>query len=442
MIFCSDCIEAAAGDDPGSLWCTRNARPVPGIACNYYRGFEMAKTPKPTHPTQQLIDSLVDGDINGMGYHLMLERCDLSTLLAARAQIPASDTARYDMINNRIRQLDVGAAQPEAERSPIDAELIDAIEGDSLPSVTEILADTEDDSSSPPMQANPEQAAQIQVGELIGMIKAFDFVKKLTTVGTLKVLAQLKETKQYKGLSLIGPDEKLTTVGTWADFCGAIGQSVNKVDEDILNLSTFGESFMEASNRLGLGYREMRKLRKLPEDERAVVLENVEIAVSDKNAIVSLIDDLAAKHAKEKADLATQLEKTAGERDAARRGRDKLLEENAALKEAEELRALKPPAPDQEADRLRGELAALARQNGANIATEMRRGIIDLLKAGEATGVDHRPFLAGLLIEIERQVNVLRGDFHLPSTLDDDPTPVWMRPDFDPLAAAHGQIQG
>lgn len=325
-----------------------------------------------------------------------------------------------------------------------------------LPTVGEMIAATD---TALPTKPDAAQAAQIQVGELIGMVKAFDFMKKLTTVGTLKVLAQIKESKQYKGLTLTGQDGELTTVGTWADFCGAIGQSVNKVDEDLLNLATFGETFMESSNRLGLGYREIRKLRKLPEDDRTVVLENVEIAVSDKTAIVSLIDDLAAKHHRDKAALEAQyaqekevaaseksalekkLEETTNQLTASRTRVQTLVEENNNLKEAEEVRKLSPPDPDEESERIRDYLTKTAGQIKANIAAGLRKGILELDGQANLTGINEKPFLAGLLIDLEQAINILRADFQIPAKLDGDPTPEWLRPGFDPLKAAHGLPQ-
>ena len=112
-----------------------------------------------------------------------------------------------------------------------------------------------------------------QAYELVGMLKAFDFTKKVTTVGTLKILAEIKEAKQYKGLELLDKDKNPRHVGTWSEFCEVLGYSVNKIDEDLQNLSKFGEDFLETSQRLGLGYREMRKLRQLPEEARAEIVD-------------------------------------------------------------------------------------------------------------------------------------------------------------------------
>ena len=96
--------------------------------------------------------------------------------------------------------------------------------------------------------------------EVMGTLKAFNFVQKLLTVGSLKKLQEIKETKKYKGLSVVDDSGNLLTVGNFADFCKACGLSDKKVYEDLQNLNYFGEEFMETSQRLGLGYREMRKL--------------------------------------------------------------------------------------------------------------------------------------------------------------------------------------
>lgn len=45
---------------------------------------------------------------------------------------------------------------------------------------------------------------QVQLSEKIGALKATSFIKKLLTVSEIKLLAEIKETKQYKGLQVFG----------------------------------------------------------------------------------------------------------------------------------------------------------------------------------------------------------------------------------------------
>ncbi|MCU4378251.1 hypothetical protein [Acinetobacter haemolyticus] len=144
---------------------------------------------------------------------------------------------------------------------------------------------------------------QIQLSEKLGAIKATAFIKKLVTVTEIKLLAEIKETKQYKGLKLVDHTGKLVTVTTFEDFCQHLGMSREKVDQDILNLSTFGEDFLETSQRMGLGYRDLRKLRKLPESDREVLINGEAVKAEDRESLIDLIEEMSAKHAKEKDQL-------------------------------------------------------------------------------------------------------------------------------------------
>jgi hypothetical protein len=344
----------------------------------------------------------------------------------------------------------IGGTQPQQERDDMaisdskptgkapsvsaDSNEQEARELEQLPSVGEMLAETGEAEA-------PISDDHVRLSEMVGMLKATAVQEKFLNVFRVKMLSEIKESKKYKGLPIVGADGKVGTVQTWADFCGAMGYEPTIIDENIRNLSILGEEFLQFSNRIGLGYRDLRKLRKLPEEDRAVVLDQIEVDVGDKQAIVSLIDDLAAKHAKEKEELTKKLDTAEKELQASRNRTERLRQEKEKLEEAEELRKLTPALPDEEAERLRAELSALGRQTKATVMTEMRRGIKDLLELGNARGVDEKPFAAGLLIEIMLELNILRSDFLLPAKLDADPTPVWARPGFDPLKAARGEAQ-
>lgn len=143
---------------------------------------------------------------------------------------------------------------------------------------------------------------QIRLTERIGALKATEFVRKLVTVTTIKMLAEIKEAKQYKGLKII-LNEELVTSPTWDQFCQHIGLSREKVDEDIRNLSVFGEDFLETSQRMSLGYRDLRKLRKLDDADREVIINGESVKTEDRESLIDLIEEMSAKHAKDKATL-------------------------------------------------------------------------------------------------------------------------------------------
>jgi len=83
------------------------------------------------------------------------------------------------------------------------------------------------------------------------MLKFAQFQKKVVTVTTIKLLAELKESKKYKNLSLVGEDGNPVPVTTFSDLCQAMGLSYEKVNQDIQNLSAFGEEFLESAQRIG-----------------------------------------------------------------------------------------------------------------------------------------------------------------------------------------------
>ena len=146
---------------------------------------------------------------------------------------------------------------------------------------------------------------QIRLTERIGALKATEFVRKLVTVTTIKMLAEIKEAKQYKGLKII-LNEELVTSPTWDQFCQHIGLSREKVDEDIRNLSVFGEDFLETSQRMSLGYRDLRKLRKLDDADREVIIEGEAVKAEDRESLIDLIEEMSAKHRKQKDALETE----------------------------------------------------------------------------------------------------------------------------------------
>ena len=157
---------------------------------------------------------------------------------------------------------------------------------------------------------------QIQFSEKLGMLKATSLFKKLLTVSEIKFLAEIKESKQYKGVSVIGENGELLTVSTWADFCSGLGKSHQHVDEEIRNLGAFGEDFLETSQRMSLGYRDLRKLRKLDDADREVIINGESVKTEDRESLIDLIEEMSAKHRKEKDALESANKELKADKDA------------------------------------------------------------------------------------------------------------------------------
>lgn len=184
-----------------------------------------------------------------------------------------------------------------------------------------------------------------QTYEIAGRIQAFTFMGKVLTVGVLIQLKQIKELKSYRDLP---------NVGTWDKYCQYLGFSRQKVDEDLQNLATFGEEFLQTVGGFGLGYRDMKKLRQLTHDG-TVTIDADCITIGDETIPIN------PDHADE---LQTAIEQIITQKNEIAE-RNKKLEkdfsgavkeevkgyhskEKALLKEVERLKAFDPEEKDRE----------------------------------------------------------------------------------------------
>lgn len=251
--------------------------------------------------------------------------------------------------------------------------------------------------------------------EVMGMIKAFSFVEKLATVSNLKILAELKENKKYKGLSYVNAEGKLETVSTWEQFCTACGLGKRKIDEDLANLSTFGEEFLETSQRLGLGYREMKKLRKLPEEARAEIVEADYSEATDKEDLIEKIEELSVKHAKEKENLTKQLEAAKSNYEAQAKvlanKNDQIDRLDTEL--AKKTKAIETQTPDKKGGDLRKEVSQIAYGAEAILRGQVRPAFDVLFEHSKKSGIDHTQFMSGVVAEIELALIELKDTYGL-----------------------------
>ncbi|MBI0036709.1 hypothetical protein H3T61_00470 [Gilliamella sp. B14384H2] len=143
------------------------------------------------------------------------------------------------------------------------------------------------------------------VNQLLGQAQMADAFAKFSVTVTTSKLKFVKENKLYralKGKKSRDGHEFLT--GTWQEFCSLLGRSVEQIDEDIRNLNMLGEEALESMSRMGIGYRELRQYRKLPEDQKTALIEVAK--AGDKETLVELAEEFIAKNAKEKEQLKTE----------------------------------------------------------------------------------------------------------------------------------------
>ena len=194
------------------------------------------------------------------------------------------------------------------------------------------------------LQASYGQGRDL-VNQLLGQAQAFQAAGNLLQTFGVSKLALVKQNKLYQQLSGMKAPNGLELKGTWVEFCQLLGMSDEKANQDIANLHAFGEEALEQMQRIGIGYRELRQYRKLPEDQKQALIEVAK--AGDKEGFVELAEEIIAKHAKEKEALATQVE----EAQATLEAKDRVLQTRAELigKLEEQVAGKFKPLPGSEA---------------------------------------------------------------------------------------------
>lgn len=143
------------------------------------------------------------------------------------------------------------------------------------------------------------------VNQLLGQAQAFQAAGSLLRTFGISKLAYAKDSKAYKSLRGTKTPDGSELSGTWEEFCGLLGVSVDKADEDIKNLQAFGEAALERMQSIGIGYRDLKQFRRLPEDSQMALVEAAK--AGDKETLLELAEDLIAKQRAEKERLQSEV---------------------------------------------------------------------------------------------------------------------------------------
>lgn len=145
---------------------------------------------------------------------------------------------------------------------------------------------------------NEERQALIaEASRLTGRVEAFNFISNLATVSQLMIIKNIKESGVYK---------ELPNINTWEEYCNSLGFSKRHIDEKLENLNTLGANFLETVSQFGLGYRELRQLKKevktgsLEVHDAEVIIDGETISLSETDALKDALTDLILKNQEEK----------------------------------------------------------------------------------------------------------------------------------------------
>lgn len=270
------------------------------------------------------------------------------------------------------------------------------------PEVTDVLTQNQNTLAS--LQSAHSEERDL-VNQLLGQAQMADAFEQFSRTVRISKLAHIKEHKLYRdiaGMKLRTGSELLK--GTWEEFCNLLGHSADKVDMDITNLKAFGEDALDSMSRMGIGYREMRQYRRLPEDEKTALIEAAK--TGDKDTFLDLAEEVIAKHAKEKEALTKQLNEAKADIET----KDEVAANNQKrINQLQEKSVLLQRLPaDQRAKELCSEITS--QQTG--IDEEIRTNFYNALqKLVDHSGDNHQSFINAQIQMLQDAVKVLRDEF-------------------------------
>lgn len=273
-------------------------------------------------------------------------------------------------------------------------------------------------------------AEQIEMNQLLGRLQATQAIAAMLDGLSLAQIAQIKEGKRYKQLAgqkmvIDGAEIRLDT---WEGFCAALGSSRRAIEEKLDNLRLLGTEALEKATALGMTTQELRKLRRLDAGDQQIVIGEIEVAAGDKEAIIDLITDMAAKHSKEREELQAKLEDQRGEAVASERiieERNKRIDKLEKQLHKQQHRTMEEKRQQRMTDAGAAQILCLSPLAGLDDAIEI------LLGEDDAACTRHA---ANLLHELRAAVEDLQLKYGLGDIANPDDS--WMQGDFDPEEAA------
>ncbi|ECJ2443457.1 hypothetical protein FNI96_12830 [Salmonella enterica subsp. diarizonae] len=262
------------------------------------------------------------------------------------------------------------------------------------------------------------------LNQLLGQAQMAEAFGKFSQTVWSSKLAYVKENKLYQCLKGKTTPNGLELSGTWVEFCNLLGVSDEKANQDISNLRTFGEEALESMSRMGIGYRELRQFRKLPEDSRTALIEAAK--QDDKESLLDLAEELIARQNEEKEKLAQQLAEKEADLEASRQRAANLKVARDELEDKLHEERFRPITDNELAERTRLEATSISSKIARELMGALQAAFAELEKDTADRNVDHSSFMAGLVCEIRSELDDIVTRFDIPDMVTEHTPPAWL----------------
>lgn len=188
-------------------------------------------------------------------------------------------------------------ARPSSEESQIDTFKLESEMQAATAIVEANMAEFHAEQQEIKEKEREEREALIaEASRLTGRVEAFGFMSKVATVSHLMTLKKIKDSGIYK---------ELPNIKTWEEYCKSIGYTRRHIDDQLESLNLLGSEFLETGFQFGLGYRDLKQLKKqvksgsLEVRDAEVIIDGEVIPLDDKDELRDALDTLLKSKYKE-----------------------------------------------------------------------------------------------------------------------------------------------
>lgn len=174
------------------------------------------------------------------------------------------------------------------------------------------------------MAVQEEMDEVLAAGIDLGRLEALDFVATVANSAVLPIYENVKKSKAWRFLR--NPKSSNgSNFESLEEFCAVkLGKTYGRLQHLLANRNLVGQEAFEQAERLGLRQVDYNAIKALPAPDQELVRRAVEEAQS-RDEVLDLLQELAARHAKEKAALSAQVDDATAKLAA----KDKVLADNS-----------------------------------------------------------------------------------------------------------------
>ena len=257
---------------------------------------------------------------------------------------------------------------------------------------------------------NDATAEGLAFGEQLGRLQAFGFMATVANAGQLAAYESSKKSKTWMTMKdpRFGDGRHFED---FDDFCQAyFSKSYRRLRELIANRNLLGQELFDQAESLGLQQRDYNAMKALPAPTQELVKEAIAEGTS-RDDVLRVLRDVAAQSGSEIA----RLEKLNAEAKKEHAALDKRLEVVTRQKTEAEDRAARiaVETPDETLAGLKKEATDRQNQTVGMVRGDLRQALIALANHGDEHD-QQRPFMAGLVGEVQVALHQPREEFDLP----------------------------